>query len=196
MSADLATNVDVSLRANCSRPDNLFQALQQQKKKNFTSFCQPTRLITCANYGNHSILAAVLEHKLQIQYSIRRLSCAQYDGLCLLTIGSVVVGYGRQLAELGTSKICIVDRECMVGMVHVGLLRPSWGMLTMRLLPGLEVRSHQQALACSRREASLSAGLLSAEAMMLSPAAAILSGTACFAAAVMVQIVAKQHCCK
>ena len=26
---------------------------QTQKKKNFTSFCQPTRPITCANYGNH-----------------------------------------------------------------------------------------------------------------------------------------------
>ena len=27
--------------------------LQKKKKKNFTSFCQPTRLITCANYGNY-----------------------------------------------------------------------------------------------------------------------------------------------
>ena len=27
--------------------------LKKKKKKNFTSFCQPTRPITCANYGNH-----------------------------------------------------------------------------------------------------------------------------------------------
>ena len=26
---------------------------QQKKKKNFTSFGQPTRLITCANHGNN-----------------------------------------------------------------------------------------------------------------------------------------------
>ena len=26
---------------------------QVGQKKDFTSFCQPTRLITCANYGNH-----------------------------------------------------------------------------------------------------------------------------------------------
>lgn len=99
-----------------------------------------------------------------------------YDAECVGSacslIDSVVLGYGRQLAELGTSYICTVDRECMVGMAQVGLWRPSWVLLTMRLLPGLEGRSHQQVLACSRREASLSAGLLLAEAMMLSPAAA------------------------
>ena len=27
--------------------------ITMKKKKNCTSFCQPTRLITCANYGNH-----------------------------------------------------------------------------------------------------------------------------------------------
>ena len=27
--------------------------LQKKKKNNFTWVCQPTRLITCANYGNH-----------------------------------------------------------------------------------------------------------------------------------------------
>ena len=33
--------------------DNKSDHMQKKKKKNFTSFCQPTRPITCANYGNH-----------------------------------------------------------------------------------------------------------------------------------------------
>ena len=39
------------------------------------------------------------------------------------TAGLLVVGYGRQLAVLGSSKICTVDSECMVGMAQVGLGR-------------------------------------------------------------------------
>ena len=31
----------------------VYKLFQKKKKKDFTSFCQPTRLITCANYGNH-----------------------------------------------------------------------------------------------------------------------------------------------
>lgn len=93
----------------------------------------------------------------------------------LLTVSSVVVGYhGRQLAALGSSNIWAVGKECMVGMAHVGLRRSWWGLLTRCLLPGgaLLPTCHQQLLACSRREASLSAVLMLPEAMMLPPAAA------------------------
>lgn len=68
----------------------------------------------------------------------------------------------------------------MVGMAHVGLMRPWWGLLTMCLLPGLPATAHQHVLACSRREASLSAVLMLAEAMMLSPAAAARRETHCY----------------
>jgi len=39
------------------------------------------------------------------------------------TAGLLVVGYGRQLAVLGSSKICTADSECMVGMAQLGLGR-------------------------------------------------------------------------
>lgn len=39
------------------------------------------------------------------------------------TAGLLVVGYGRQLAVLGSLKICTVDSECMVGMAQLGLGR-------------------------------------------------------------------------
>ena len=39
------------------------------------------------------------------------------------TAGLLVVGYGRQLAVLGSSKICTVDSEYVVGTTQVGLER-------------------------------------------------------------------------
>ncbi len=32
----------------------LFSQEKKKKKKDFTSFCQPTQPIACANYGNHA----------------------------------------------------------------------------------------------------------------------------------------------
>ena len=46
---ELALNEPVQLRLK----DRYRLQRLVKKKKNFTSFCQPTRPITCANYGNH-----------------------------------------------------------------------------------------------------------------------------------------------